>query len=156
MRGWAANPWSDEVINTKRALLFLPLYLVWVLVIEGLFNSASPAGSKSVPMWMVVGFIVSAVVVAVVVIWYLIARGGGKIPEQRHHAYMAILIAVVVSGFVDDALKGVAFLLLGGHHWWALIPVFTVGYAVFCAVLVYSANWLDRRTKGGERSNSAV
>lgn len=147
MRGRAAHPWSDQVINTKRAVLFLPVYLAWVLMIEGLFNSASPAGTKSVPVWMIVGFIVSAVAVAVVVIWYLIARGGGKVPQQRHHAYMAVLIAIVVSGFVDDALKGVAVLLFGRHHWWALIPAYTLGYAVFWVVLAYTASMFARRDR---------
>ncbi|HYB35464.1 MAG TPA: hypothetical protein VEF72_06585 [Mycobacterium sp.] len=29
-----------------------------------------------------------------------------KVPQQRHHTYTALLVAIMVSGFVSDALKG--------------------------------------------------
>lgn len=134
------------MINKRRAFLLLPLYLVWVLVIEGLFKSGGSTDAKAVPGWMVAGFIMSAIAVACVALWYLIARRGGKVPEQRHHAYLALLISVVISGLVDDALKGVAALIVPGPPWWVLVLVYAAGYAVFCAVLVYVANIFVRRT----------
>lgn len=98
------------MINAKRILLYLPLYLVWAVTIDVLFDSASPPGSKSVPAWMTIGFVVSAVVVAGVVLWYLSRHAAGKVPQQRQHVYTALLVAIIVSGFVDDALKGAAWL----------------------------------------------
>lgn len=135
------------MINTKRALLFLPLYLAWVIAVDLLFDSASTASSTSVPMWMVVGFIVSAFAVAGVILWYLIKRASGQISIQREHTYTALLVAIVVSGFVSDALKGLATLLLGGHPWWVLIPAYTIGYAVCWVVLDYTATALRRRAQ---------
>lgn len=132
------------MINTKRALLLLPLYLVAVIAVDVVFDSASPASSTSVPTWMVVGFIVSALAVAAIVLGYLVRRAGGKVPQQRHNAYMALLVAILVSGFVSDALKGLASLLLGGHPWWVLVPIYTIGYAVLWAVLEYASNRFDR------------
>lgn len=140
------------MINTKRVLLLLPPYLVWVIAIDALFDSAGSAGSTSVPAWMVVGFVVSALAVAGVTLWYLIRRASGKVPEQRHHSYMALLVAIVVSGFVSDALKGVASLLLGGHPWWILVPIYPVGYAACWAVLLFMVGRFDRRSSGNERT----
>jgi cytochrome c oxidase assembly factor CtaG len=140
------------VINTKRVLLLLPLYLVWVIAVDVLFASASPASSTSVPSWMVVGFVVSPLAVAGIVLWYLVRRASGEVPQQRHHTYMALLVAIMVSGFVSDALKGVASLLLGGHPWWVLVPIYTIGYAVCWAVLVYTANVLGRRDRNVDQS----
>ena len=135
------------MINTNRALLFLPLYLAWVIAVDVLFDSASPASSTSVPTWMVVGFIISALAVAGVVLWYLIKRASGQISIQREHTYTALLVAIVISGFVSDALKGLATMLLGGHPWWVLIPIYTIGYAVCWVVLGYAANVLSRRAQ---------
>ncbi|ODR15023.1 hypothetical protein [Mycobacterium shimoidei] len=135
------------MINTKRALLLLPIYLVGMIAVDVLFDAASPASSTTVPMWMVVGFIICALAVAVIVLWYLVRRTSGKVPEQRHGAYMALLAAILVSGFVSDALKGVASLLLGGHPWWVLVPIYILGYAVMLAVLVYATNVLSRRNR---------
>lgn len=158
MRRRADPEAAEAVINTKRALLLLAPYLAWVIAVDLLFDSASPPDSNtSVPLWMVVGFVVSALAVAGVVLWYLIRRASGKVPEQRHHTYMAILVAVILSGFVDDALKGTTWLLLGGHPWWVLVPIYTVGYAVGWALLVYTANVLGRRDRSVDpRDRSAV
>lgn len=140
------------MINAKRILLYLPLYLAWAVAIDVLFNSAGPPGSKSVPTWMTVGFILSIVAVSGVVLRYLSRCAAGKMPQQRQHVYTALLAAIVVSGLVDGALKGAVWLLLGGHPWWVLVPIFTLGYAACWAVLVFMVNWLERRT--GERSGS--
>ena len=133
------------MINTKRVLLFLPLYLVWAIAIDVLFDSAGPSGAKSVPTWTIVGFIVSAAAVAGAVFWYLFKRASGEVPAQRQHTYTALFVAIVASGFVDDALKGVAWILLGGRPWWVLVPIYTIGYAVCWVVLVLVATWLGHR-----------
>lgn len=138
--------------DDERAGVILPLYLIGVIAVDVLLNSASPASSTSVPLWMVAGFVVSALAVAGIVLWYLVKRARGKVPLQRHHTYMALLLAIVVSGFVSDALKGVASLLLGGHPWWVLVPIYTIGYAVLWAVLVYTGKVLSQRDTTPRRS----
>lgn len=144
---------AETMINAKRILLLLPLYLVWTITIDVLFDSASPPGSKSVPTWMIVGFVLCAVAVAVIVFWYLLRRASGKVPEQRQHTYTALLVAIIVSGFITDALKGLARLLLGSHPWWMLVPIYTIGYAACWAVLVFMVNWLEDRAD--ERKSSS-
>ena len=134
------------MINTKRVLLFLPLYLVWAIAIDVLSDSTGPSGATSVPTWMIVGFVVSAVAVAGAVLWYLIKRASGEVLQQRQHIYTTLFVAIVASGFVDDALKGVAWVLLGGRPWWVLVSIYTIGYAVCWVVLVLVANWLGHRT----------
>lgn len=94
---------------------------------------------------MTVGFIVSAVIVAGVVLWYLSRRAAGKVPVQRHHVYTALFVAIIVSGLVEDAFKGAAWLVLGGHPRWALVPICTVSYAACWAVFVLMVNWLEHR-----------
>jgi len=136
---------AAAMINTKRVLLLLPLYLVWTIAVDVLFDSAGPSGGTSVPAWMIVGFIVSTVAVAGAVFWYLFKRGSGEVPRQRQHMYTALFVAIVASGFVDDALEGVAWILLGGRPWWVLVPIYTIGYAVCWVVLVPVANWLAHR-----------
>jgi ABC-type uncharacterized transport system YnjBCD permease subunit len=133
------------MVNAKRILLYLPLYVVWAVTVDVLFDSATPPGSKSVPAWMTVGFIASAVIVAGVVLWYLSRRAAGKVPTQRHHVYIALFVAIIVSGLVEDAGKGAAWLIIGSHPWWALVPICTIGYAALWVAFVLMANWLERR-----------
>lgn len=145
------------MINKKRVVLLLPLYLALVIAIEMVFNHARLTPGKPVPLWLIVAFIATALAVAVIAIGYMVRRAVGKVPQQRHHTYMALLVAGIVSGFFSDALKGVASLLLHGQPLWILVPIYTLGYVVFCAVLVYTANRLERCTGDAQdRSSSAV
>lgn len=140
------------MINTKRVLLLLPLFLAWEIAIDALFDSGAATRSSSVPVWMVVGFVVSALAAAGITLWYLIRRQGGKVPQQQQHTYLALLVAIVVAGFVSDALKGAASLLLGAHPWWVLIPIYTLGYAVCWAMLVFMLGRFANHAND-ERSN---
>ncbi|MCG5432373.1 hypothetical protein LV457_08705 [Mycobacterium sp. MYCO198283] len=123
------------MISTTRVLLFLPPYLVWAVAIDLLFHSADRSNATTVPLWMVIGVAVSAVGVAAAVLWFLIRRSSGTMPENRQYTYVALLAGVVVSGFVTDALEGLASVALGGHPWWLLAAIYTVGYAICCAVV---------------------
>ncbi|PBJ29317.1 hypothetical protein XV03_24155, partial [Mycobacterium avium subsp. hominissuis] len=53
----------DEVINMKRAVLILPLYVAALTAVDMVFHSTRLNPSKSVPVWIVVGFIASAIAV---------------------------------------------------------------------------------------------
>jgi hypothetical protein len=136
------------MINKKRALLLLPPYLVVVIAIDMAFNHVHFSPGRPVPLWLIFFFIATAVAVTVVVIWYLVKHASGQVPQQRHHAYMSLLVAVIVSGFFSDGLKGVASLFLRGQPWWILLPIYTLGYAVFCVALVYTAGRFERRRAG--------
>jgi len=148
---------SAAVINIKRSLLLLPAYLAVVITIDAVFIHTRLTPGRPVPLWLVVAFITTAVVVAIVAIWYVVRWAGGKVPQQRHHVYMSLLVGIVISGFIADALKGIASLVLHGQPVWVLVPIYTIGYAVFCAVLAYTANRFDRHSRDTQgRSSSAV
>lgn len=134
------------MINMKRAVAFLPLYLAWAVGLDYLFDSASHDSNRFVPTWIVVGFVASALFVAVVSMRYLVRWARGAIPAQRHHLYVAILIAIVLSGLATDVLKGIAALLVGGHPWWVLLPIYTLGYVTCWAVLVFVTKAMAGRT----------
>ncbi len=146
MRGRTDTRAAAAMINVKRAVLLLPLYVAAMLAIDAIFHSSHRNAGKSVPVWIVVGFIVSALAVVAVGIWYITRRAGGRIPQKREHAYIAILVGVVVSGYVGDALGGVAALLLGGKSVWIMAPSYAVAYVVLLWVIAFTVKVLDRRT----------
>lgn len=128
------------VINTRRVLLFLPLYVVWAVAIDLLFHWSDRTSAASAPLWMTVGFAVAAVFAAAVTFGVLLRRARGRLSVQRQQTYTAILVGVVSAGVVEDLLKGAAFVLLGGRSWWVMIGVYAVGYAVMWAVVSFMLN----------------
>ncbi len=143
------------MINLKCALLLLPLYVAAMLAVDAIFHSSHPNAGRAVPVWIVAGFIISALAVAAVGIWYFTRRAGGKIPRKREHAYIAILVGVVVSGWVGDALGGLAGLLLGGKSVWIMAPSYVVAYVVLLWVIAFTVKVLDGRAgKVDDRSGS--
>jgi hypothetical protein len=132
---------GSTVINARRVLLFLPAYVVWVVAIDLLFESADRTNTACGPLWMVVGFAVAAVSVAAVVLWYLLRCNSGQIPQNGQHTYMALLAGIVVSGFGTDALKGLAAVILGGYPWWLLVAISTAGYAICWVVIALTMKW---------------
>ncbi len=145
MRGRADTGVAHTMINLKRALLILPLYVAAMLAIDAVFHSAHLTSTKSVPVWMVAAFVASALAVAALGIWYFTRRAAGKVPQKREHAYIAILAGVVVSGWVGDALGGLAALFLGGKSVWVMAPSYVVAYVVLLWVIAWSLKVLDRR-----------
>jgi hypothetical protein len=136
------------MINTKRALLLLPVYVAAMIAVEMLFHSAHLNASKSVPGWMVAGFIVSALIVVAVGIWYFTQRAAGKVPQKREHAYIALLVGVMASGVVGDAVSGVAALFMGGKSVWVMAPSYALAYVVLLWATVLTMKALDSRTGG--------
>jgi len=155
MRGRTDTGAAEAMINMKRAALLLPLYVAAMLTIDAVFHPFHRNVSKSVPAWIVVGFIASALVVVAVGIWYITRRAGGKIPQKREHAYIAILVGVVVSGFVGDTVSGIAAIFLGGRSLWVMAASYAVAYVVLLWVIAFTVKVLDGRTEDvDDRSGS--
>lgn len=47
------------MINLKRAVLLLPVYIAAMIAVDVVFKSAHIAPSKPLPVWIVAGFIAS-------------------------------------------------------------------------------------------------
>lgn len=134
----------DEVINIKRAVLILPLYVAALTAVDMVFHSTRVNPSKSVPVWIVVGFIASAIAVVAVGIWYFTQRASGKISQKREHAYIAPPRRRngVLAG---DVLGSIASLLLGGRSVWAMAPSYALSYVVLLWAIAWTSKALDSR-----------
>ncbi|QWY65443.1 hypothetical protein BJP78_27695 (plasmid) [Mycobacterium avium subsp. hominissuis] len=66
--------------------------------------------------------------------WFITQKARGKISVTRERAYVGLLITVVVSGFIDDALKGLASLVFHAKSIWVLIPLYILSWVVLLAV----------------------
>lgn len=145
---------AEAMINTKRALLILPFFVAAMLAIDLVFDSAHLKAGKPVPAWMVAGFIASALAVVAVGIRYVTRRASGKIPQKREHAYVAVLVGVVVSGFVGDALGGIAALFLGGKSVWVMVPSYALAYVVLLWTIAFTMKVLDGNDHDGAPQSS--
>lgn len=134
------------MINMKRAVLFLPLYVAAMITVDIVFKSAHISPSKPLPVWIVAGFIASAIIVAAVGIWYFTQRTAGNITQKREHTYLAIMVGVMVSGFVGDTVSGIAGLFMGGKSLWVMGPSYALAYVVLLWTIVFTAKVLDSRT----------
>ncbi len=137
------------MINTKRAILILPFFVAGMLAVDLIFDSARPKAGNAVPVWMIVGFIAAALTVVVVGIWSVTRHASGKIPRKREHAYIAIVVGVMVSGFVGDALSGVAALLLGGKSVWTMATSYALAYVILLWTIAFTMDVLDRHDDSG-------
>jgi hypothetical protein len=137
------------MINTKRAILILPFFIAAMLAIDLIFDSAHLKAGKAVPVWMIVGFVGSALAVVVVGIWLITRHASGKVPQKREHAYIAIVVGVMVSGFVGDALSGVAALLIGGKSVWTMAASYALAYVALLWTTAFTMKLLDRHGHSG-------
>lgn len=144
------------MINVKRALLLLPLYVAAMITIDVVFKSAHVNAAKPVPVWMVAGFIGSTIIVVGVGIWYFTRRAAGKVSQKREHAYIAILVGVMVSGFVGDIVSGIAGLFMGGKSLWVMAPSYALAYVVLLWTITFTAKALSNRVDNvDDRSGSS-
>jgi len=137
------------MINTKRAMLILPFFVAAMLAVDLIFDSAHFKAGKAVPFWLIVGFVASALAVVVVGIWVVTRHAGGKIPQKSEHAYIAIVAGLLVSGFVGDALSGVAALLLGGKSVWTMTASYALGYVALLWTIAFTMKLLGRHDHSG-------
>jgi predicted permease len=125
------------IIDMRRAVLLLPIYVALMVGVDALFNSAGLNTRNDLPLWLVIAFTIMALAVFVIVAWFLVQKVRGKVPVKRERAYAGFLIALVISGFVDDGLKGLTSLLFHSRSIWISIPVYILSYVVLLAVGVY-------------------
>jgi hypothetical protein len=123
------------IINLRRAALLLPVYVGLMIGADVFFNSAGLNTTGELPLWLYVAFTVMALAVFVIVTWYLTQKVRDKIPVQRERAYAGFLIALMISGFIDDGLKGLVSLLFHFRSIWIMVPVYILSYVVLLTVL---------------------
>ena len=105
-------PDVETVIDFRRAALFLPVYVVLMLILDALFNSPAMGLTGALPIWLLVAFIAMAVAVFLIVGRYLFERNRKAVPANTERAMFAVLAGVVVSGIANDVLAGAASLVL--------------------------------------------
>lgn len=137
------------IINMRRAVLLLPVYVVLMAAADSIFNSASFKTKNDLPWWLVIGFTIVALAVFLIVTWFLVQKSRGKIPVQRERAATGFIIALIVSGFVDDGLRGLASLLFHSRSIWISIPVYVLSYAVLLALIILIVNRLAAHPSTG-------
>jgi H+/Cl- antiporter ClcA len=137
------------LINMRRAVLLLPVYVALMAVADSIFNSAGFTTKNDVPWWLIIGFTIAAFAVFLIVAWFLVQKARGNVPVQRERAYTGFFLALIVSGLVDDGLKGLASLLLHSRSIWISIPIYVLSYVVLLALVVLIVNKDSAKPSGG-------
>jgi quinol-cytochrome oxidoreductase complex cytochrome b subunit len=128
------------MINMRRAVLLLPVYVVLMALVDSIFNSADFDTKNDLSWWLVVGFTVAALSVFLIVAWLLVQKARGNVPVQRERVYTSLFIALIISGFVDDGLRGLASLLFHSRTIWVSIPLSILSYVALLTVFVLILN----------------
>jgi hypothetical protein len=136
------------IINMRRAVLLLPVYVVLMAASDSIFNSAGFNTKNDLPWWLVVGFTVAAIAVFLLVARFLVQRAHGNVPVQRERAATGFLIALIISGFVDDGLRGLASLLFHSKSIWISIPLYVISYVVLLTLVVLIVNKFAAKATG--------
>jgi preprotein translocase subunit SecY len=139
------------MINMRRAVLLLPVYVILMAGVDSLFNTASFNTKNHLPWWLVIGFTVAALAVFLIVAWFLVQQARGKVPVQRECAATGFVVALVISGFVDDGLKALASLLFHARSIWIDIPLYILSYVVLLAVFVFVLNRVAQKPSTDNR-----
>jgi H+/Cl- antiporter ClcA len=142
------------IINMRRAVLLLPVYVVLMAGLDSIFNSARFKTNNDLPWWLVIGFTLAALAVFLIVAWFLTQKARGKIPVQRERAFAGFFGALIISGFVDDGLRGLASLLFHSRSIWISIPLYILSYVVLLAALVLIVNKVAAKPSGGAAESS--
>ncbi len=137
------------IINMRRAVLLLPVYVVLMMAADSIFNAAAFSSKNDLPWWLIVGFAAAAIAVFFFVAWFLVQKGRGDVPVQRERAATGFIIAIIISGFVDDGLRGLASLLFHSKSIWISIPVYILSYVVLLTLLVLIVNKFAAKPPAG-------
>lgn len=70
-------------------------------------------------------------------------------PVQRGRAYAGFLGALIISGFVDDGLRGLASLMFHSRSIWISIPLYILSYVALLTVLILVVNKVAARPSSG-------
>lgn len=128
------------MIDMRKAVLLLPVYVALMVGTDLLFDSSGLNTSNDLPLWLVIGFTLMAVLVVLIVAWYLMQRSHGKVPPKRERVYIGFLIALIIWGFINDGLKALTTLIFHSMSIWILIPFYILSYAILLAVMVVVMN----------------
>jgi H+/Cl- antiporter ClcA len=142
------------IINMRRVVLLLPVYVVLMVSLDSIFNSARFKTDNDLPWWLLIGFTLAALAVFLIVAWFLAQKARGKVPVQRERVYAGFLGALIISGFVDDGLRGLASLLFHSRSIWISIPLYILSYVVLLAVLVLIVNKVAAKPSSGTAESS--
>ena len=118
------------MIDMRRAVLLLPVYVALMVGVDVLFKSAGLDEKGALPSWLVIGFTVMALAVFVIVARFLVKKARGRVPVSRERTYLGFLVALMLSGFVGDGLKSVAALAFHGISIWISIPLSILSYVI--------------------------
>lgn len=66
------------IINMRRAVHLLPVYVVLMAGVDSIFNSARFKTNNDLPWWLVIGFTLATLAVFLIVAWFLAQRLAGK------------------------------------------------------------------------------
>lgn len=144
------------MINFKRAVVLLPVYVAAMITVDIVFKSAHVTPTGRLPVWIVGGFIASAILIVALGIWYFVRRDAGTITPKRENGYIAVIAGVGVAGFVGDSLSGVAGRFMGGKSLWVMAPSYAVAYVVLLWTIVLVTKSLGSRTDDvGDRTGSS-
>lgn len=140
----------------RLATLLLPVYVALMIGADTFFNSAGLNTNIDLPLWLIIAFTGMALTVFLIVAWFVTQKARGKVPFKRERFYMGILIALIVSGFIDDGLKGLASLLFHAKSIWIMIPMYILSYVALLGVLAFILNKIAARSDGASSSNAAA
>jgi hypothetical protein len=116
------------MINMRRVVLVLPIYVVTMTALEVVFRKTGLNTKGYIPLWLIVVFTLMALACFIIVAWFLTQKVRGKIAVNRERGYLAVVVAVIVSGFVSDGLRGLATLVFHGTPIWFRFRSFRMSY----------------------------
>jgi hypothetical protein len=118
----------------------MPFYVAYMIGVDIFFNSPAFDASTGPPLWLIVAFAATSLLVFVVVVWFLVQKVRGKVSVKRERFYVAMFLAMLISGFVDDALKGLASLIFNVSSIWVMIPLYLLSGVVLLAIFAFIMN----------------
>jgi H+/Cl- antiporter ClcA len=137
------------IINMRRTVLLLPVYVVLMAAVDSVFNSAGFNRKNDLPWWLTVGFTIAAIAVFLIAAWFLVQKARGNVPVQRERAATGFLIALIISGFVDDDLRALASLVFHSKSIWISIPVYILSYVVLLTLVALMVNKFAAKPPAG-------
>jgi hypothetical protein len=141
------------VINTRRVLLIMPIYVAYMVCINVFFDSAGLDVRNNLPLWLIIAFTAMSISTVLLLIWFISSKVRGKISVRRERFYLGILIIVFIADFIDDALKGLTSLIFDTSSIWVMIPMYLISYVALWVVIVIVFNKIAKRPEVAVSAN---
>lgn len=133
------------MINWRRILALLPIYVIAMTAIQTLFKSLN-FDSPGLPLWVIIGFLVCALVFVGFVVWAVRWRMvQGPIGQDKQRFIIAVLVGITASNIAESAL----YALLPVKSVFMAVPIEVFSYAVLMGtgLLVMNVNWPEAKHK---------